>query len=229
MEDIEILEIDDIIVKKSDNKKEDNVINDKLDNKKDNNKKKNLKKREKLFLIINIIVLLGIIGFYGYRTIYYYKETHNVVENITIKDRLTNLSNITYKDDGLYEKDGYFYYKGINVNNYVYYSGRMFRIIDINNGIRMIEEDIPLKLVWGVDTKALVASLGVIGVVAGLAMQDILKDFLAGFSIIIDNEFDVGDNIQIGTFRGDVIELGMVTLVRFVLFSKAPSPISVTV
>ncbi len=63
--------------------------------------------------------------------------------------------------------------------------------------------------IWGVDTKALVASLGIVGVVAGLAMQDILKDFLAGFSIIVDNEYDVGDNIKIGTFRGDVIELGM--------------------
>ncbi len=63
--------------------------------------------------------------------------------------------------------------------------------------------------VWGVDTKAMLASLGVVGVIAGLALQDILKDFLAGFAIIVNNEFDVGDNIQIGDFRGDVIELGM--------------------
>jgi len=62
---------------------------------------------------------------------------------------------------------------------------------------------------WGVDTKAMIASLGIAGVVAGLALQDILKDFLAGFAIIVDNEYDVGDNIQIGTFRGDVVELGM--------------------
>lgn len=63
--------------------------------------------------------------------------------------------------------------------------------------------------VWGVDTKAMVASLGIAGVVAGLALQDILKDFLAGISIIFDNEYDVGDNIKIGDFRGEVIELGM--------------------
>ena len=63
--------------------------------------------------------------------------------------------------------------------------------------------------VWGVDTKALIASLGVAGVVAGLALQDLFKDLLAGFSIIIDNEFDVGDNVKIGTFRGNVVELGM--------------------
>ena len=38
-----------------------------------------------------------------------------------------------------------------------------------------------LLSIWGIDTKALIASLGVVGLVAGLALQDILKDFLAGF------------------------------------------------
>lgn len=82
-------------------------------------------------------------------------------------------------------------------------------IINIIKYIVLIVATLSVLSIWGVDTKALLASLGVVGVVAGLAMQDILKDFLAGFSIIVDNEFDVGDNIQIGTFRGDVIELGM--------------------
>lgn|SRR5574344_75583 len=65
--------------------------------------------------------------------------------------------------------------------------------------------------VYGIDTISLVASLGVLGVVAGLALQDTLKDFLAGFDIIFENQFDVGDNIQIGTFRGEVISLGLKT------------------
>ena len=82
-------------------------------------------------------------------------------------------------------------------------------VINIVKYIIIIISVLTILNIWGIDTKALLASLGVVGVVAGLAMQDILKDFLAGFSIIIDNEFDVGDNIQIGTFRGDVIELGM--------------------
>lgn len=65
--------------------------------------------------------------------------------------------------------------------------------------------------IWGFDTKALVASLGVVGVVAGLAMQDLLKDFIGGATILADNQFKVGDNIQIGSFRGTVISLGMQT------------------
>ncbi len=81
--------------------------------------------------------------------------------------------------------------------------------INITKYIILIVALLALLNTWGVDTKAMIASLGIAGVVAGLALQDILKDFLAGFSIIVDNEYDVGDNIKVGTFRGDVIELGM--------------------
>lgn len=65
--------------------------------------------------------------------------------------------------------------------------------------------------VFGVDTKSLVASLGIVGVVFGLALQDTLKDFLSGFNIIIENQFDIGDNIKIGAFKGEVINLGLKT------------------
>lgn len=82
-------------------------------------------------------------------------------------------------------------------------------VINVIKYIIIIVALLSILNVWGVDTKALIASLGVAGVVAGLALQDILKDFLAGFSIILDNEFDVGDNVKIGDFRGTVIEIGM--------------------
>lgn len=64
---------------------------------------------------------------------------------------------------------------------------------------------------WGVDTKALVASLGVAGAVAGLAMQDMIKDFIGGTDILTEDQFKVGDNIEINGFRGNVISLGMKT------------------
>lgn len=64
---------------------------------------------------------------------------------------------------------------------------------------------------WGVDTKALVASLGVAGAVAGLAMQDLIKDFIGGADILTEDQFKVGDNIEVNGFRGNVIYLGMKT------------------
>ncbi len=117
-----------------------------------NKKKKSLRKGEKAFLIISVLFIIGCFIFYGYRTYHYYHVTHDVVKSVTLKDKLTALTNIAYQNDGLYEKSGYFYYKGTDVNNYVYYSGRLFRIIDINNGIRMIEEDTETNLVWSYET-----------------------------------------------------------------------------
>jgi cell division protein FtsL len=114
--------------------------------------KRKLRKGEKIFLIINILIIIGIIGFYAYRTVYYYKESHEIKINPILKDKLTSLSNIAYQNDGLYEDNGYFYYKGSNVNNYVYFLGRMFRIIDIKDGIKMIEDNTSTNLVWGMDT-----------------------------------------------------------------------------
>ena len=63
--------------------------------------------------------------------------------------------------------------------------------------------------IFGIDTKTLIASLGVVGVVAGLAVQDTLKDFVAGMSIILENQYRVGDTITIKGFRGEVISLGI--------------------
>jgi len=65
--------------------------------------------------------------------------------------------------------------------------------------------------VYGIDTKTLVTSLGVVGLVAGLAVQDLLKDFISGMSIIFENQFYVGDTIEVGGFKGEVIHLGLKT------------------
>ncbi len=142
--EIEILDFDDEnnTHKKVSNKNKKRLIKE----------KRKLYKGEKAFLIISILFIIGCFLFYGYRTYHYYHITHDVVKNITLKDKLTALNNIAYQNDGLYEKTGYFYYKGHDVNNYVYYSGRLFRIIDIKNGIRMVEDETETNLVWTFDS-----------------------------------------------------------------------------
>ena len=64
---------------------------------------------------------------------------------------------------------------------------------------------------FGIDTAAIITSLGVIGVVVGLALQDLLKDFISGFVIMIENQFTVGDYVTIDGFEGEVISLGLKT------------------
>lgn len=63
--------------------------------------------------------------------------------------------------------------------------------------------------VYGIDTKSLVTSLGVVGLVVGLALQDLLKDFISGMSIIFENQFCVGDTVTINGFKGEVVFLSM--------------------
>lgn len=64
---------------------------------------------------------------------------------------------------------------------------------------------------FGIDTKSLVASLGVVGVALGLALQDTLKDIIGGISLILENYLAVGDIITYNDFTGEVIELGLRT------------------
>lgn len=65
--------------------------------------------------------------------------------------------------------------------------------------------------VYGVDTKAILASFGIVGLVIGLALQDTIKDFLSGMTIIIENQYRVGDIVTLGNFKGEVISLGLKT------------------
>ena len=63
--------------------------------------------------------------------------------------------------------------------------------------------------IFGIDTGVIVTSLGAVTVVLGLAFQDILKDFIAGISMIFQNSYNVGDTITINGFKGEVIYMGM--------------------
>ena len=84
----------------------------------------------------------------------------------------------------------------------------------INNIIKYFFIIIILLIIldaFGVDTMALITSLGVIGLVAGLAVQDTLKDFVSGMAIVFESQYFVGDIVEINGFKGEVISLGLKT------------------
>ncbi len=64
---------------------------------------------------------------------------------------------------------------------------------------------------YGVNTRSLVASIGAVGVVLGLALQDTVKDIISGVSLILENYLAVGDIVTYEDFTGEVIELGLRT------------------
>ena len=63
----------------------------------------------------------------------------------------------------------------------------------------------------GVNVSSLIASLGIVGIVVGLAVQDALKDLIAGKNIISDHFFETGDVIKYNGITGKVISLGLKT------------------
>lgn len=65
--------------------------------------------------------------------------------------------------------------------------------------------------IFGVNVTSMVAGLGIVTAIIGLAFQDLAKDIIAGVSLATENQFDVGDNVEINGFRGNVISLGLKT------------------
>ena len=63
---------------------------------------------------------------------------------------------------------------------------------------------------FGVNVQSLVVSLGVGSLAVGLAAQDTLANMFAGFTLLLDRPFKVGDRIQLSTGEtGDVEAIGI--------------------
>lgn len=63
----------------------------------------------------------------------------------------------------------------------------------------------------GIDVSSVLAGVGVLGVVFGLAIQDWLKDVIRGSSILSDNYFSVGDVVKYKDIEGKVLVIGLKT------------------
>lgn len=61
----------------------------------------------------------------------------------------------------------------------------------------------------GYNVKSLATGLGIGGIAVALAMQNVLSDIFASFSIYFDQPFRVGDFIVIGNERGTVKNIGV--------------------
>ena len=64
---------------------------------------------------------------------------------------------------------------------------------------------------YGVNIKSILTGLGIGTAIIGLAFQDLAKDLIAGFSIITEGEYEIGDTIEIDGFMGEVTFIGLRT------------------
>ena len=63
----------------------------------------------------------------------------------------------------------------------------------------------------GVNVSSMLAGVGIVSVIIGLAVQDALKDIIRGFSILSDEYFSVGDVVTYNDITGKVLVLGLKT------------------
>ena len=80
-----------------------------------------------------------------------------------------------------------------SIGNIVIYSVILFMVLNLS----------------GVDIRPVLASAGIIGLAIGFGAQSLVKDFVSGLFILIENQYGIGDKVKIGNFEGDVIKITM--------------------
>ncbi|MEW6232558.1 MAG: mechanosensitive ion channel domain-containing protein [Chloroflexota bacterium] len=65
--------------------------------------------------------------------------------------------------------------------------------------------------IFGVEWTALVATFGVLGLAAGLALQDVLRNLVAGLYLLMERPFRIGDHIVLKDHQGQVTDVRLRT------------------
>lgn len=64
---------------------------------------------------------------------------------------------------------------------------------------------------FGVNVGPLLASAGIVGVALAFGAQNLVKDFLSGIFLTLEDQFGVGDTVDLGPASGTVTEVGLRT------------------
>lgn len=62
---------------------------------------------------------------------------------------------------------------------------------------------------FGIDITPILAGAGVIGLAIGFGAQSLVKDFVSGLFILVENQYGIGDRVKIGSFEGRVVRITM--------------------
>ena len=62
---------------------------------------------------------------------------------------------------------------------------------------------------FGIDIRPVLAGAGVVGLAVGFGAQSMVKGFVSGLFILVENQSGIGDKVKIGSFEGKVIRITM--------------------
>lgn len=63
--------------------------------------------------------------------------------------------------------------------------------------------------IWGVDLAPMLTSASIMSAVVLFAAKDTISNFFAGFTIMVDQPYKIGDFVDLSTERGEVVEIGL--------------------
>lgn len=163
-------------------------------------KNKGKVKDSKLYKILNnFFIFLGL-----YLAVRMFKLSEQALANVNTIFEIICIVFVTNSINSFISKDSKWFRKYINhskndaVNNFICKITR--GIVWIISGYIIIKE-------LGYDLTGLVAGFGVGSVIISLAAQDTVKSLLSGAVILTDKPFDIGDYIEIGNYKGTVIDI----------------------
>ena len=82
----------------------------------------------------------------------------------------------------------------------------------MNSVIRYLSVLVAVFLIlsaWGVQTPTLLAGAGILGLALSFGAQSLIEDIFSGLFIIFENQFQVGDVVEVINTRGTVREIGL--------------------
>lgn len=109
-----------------------------------------------IYMIVSAIFLTSCVFYYGGRFIYYYSVSKGkiVQTSSNLNEILTQPVNLVVEGDGLQVDGKKYVYRGEPSDNYVYYSGMLWRMmsIDEEGNIKMISDETLSVIPWGYET-----------------------------------------------------------------------------
>ncbi len=79
------------------------------------------------------------------------------------------------------------------------------------NYIYIILGLILVLLALGVHVAGIATTVGLLGIIVGFGAESLIADVFTGVCMIFENQFNVGDIIEVNGFRGEVIQIGVRT------------------
>lgn len=65
--------------------------------------------------------------------------------------------------------------------------------------------------ILGVNVATIMASVGIVALIVGFGAESLIEDVITGFFMLFENQYNVGDIVEVGGFRGTVSDIGIRT------------------